>query len=229
MNVEFDLGEGAGETVRLDACLVGPLGNIGHQAVAGRIGEVVVDQRIAGNVDLGRQLAMTVGADEEVNMRRALAVATERRKQLLRRAARRHAVAVRHNALKLVTALGVGHDRATHIERCLHPGRVEVRIEAAGITVPDFDRRTFQRLAGGIIDGAVHDQRVTVGVAAVIETGEAFRCRCAGDIKRPFDGARCRILDAELLVDSVETFVEEVVEAEAGRDQAGLAGSTDFV
>src|SRR3546814_6021422 len=114
----------------LDAGRVGALDDLADQPVAGGVGEVVVDQRVVSQVDLGGQLAVAVGADEEVDVRRALAVAAERGEQLLGRAAGRHAVAAGHDAAKAVAALFVGDDRAAHVERRLLAGRVEVRIEA---------------------------------------------------------------------------------------------------
>src|SRR3546814_4853480 len=118
---------------RLDAGLGAALGELRHQALAGGVGEVVVEQRIAVDVDLGGQLAVVVGADEEVDVRRTLAVAAKRGQQLLGRAARGHAVAAGQDAAEAVPALFVGDDRAAHVERRLHASRVEVRIEAARV------------------------------------------------------------------------------------------------
>src|SRR3546814_12732692 len=73
---------------RLDAGLVAALGDLLHQALAGGVSEVAVEQRIAVDVDLGGQLAVVVGADEEVDVLRTLAVAAKRGHQLLARAAR---------------------------------------------------------------------------------------------------------------------------------------------
>src|SRR3546814_14347880 len=75
-------------------------------------------------------LAVVVGADEEVDVRRTLAVAAKRGQQLLGRAARGHAVAAGQDAAEAVPALFVGDDRSAHVERRLHASRVEVRLEA---------------------------------------------------------------------------------------------------
>ena len=100
---------------------------------------VIVDQRIALDIDLGGQLAVTVGADEEVDMRRALAVAAEGRQQPFGRASGRDAIARGQDALEPVAAVLVGDDRAAHVEVGLQAGRVEVRIEAARVAVPAED------------------------------------------------------------------------------------------
>src|SRR5690606_32858905 len=115
------------------------------------------------------QLAMRIGADEEVDVRRTLAVATEREQQLLGGAARRHAVAIGHDAAEAVATQLVGDDGAAHVERRLRAGRVEVRVEAAGIAMPDFDAGAWHRLAIGAIYRAMHDQQLAIGVATVIE------------------------------------------------------------
>src|SRR3546814_9192852 len=77
-------------------------------------------------------------------------------------------------AAEAVAALFVGDDRAAHVERRLLAGRVEVRIEAAGVAVPHLDLRARRRLAVGVVHGAVHDQRMAVRVAAVVEPGKAL-------------------------------------------------------
>jgi len=73
MDVEDDLGEGALQVVGRNGGCVSALDKGRNQTVAGRIGEVVVDQRVALDVDLGRQLAVAFAADEEVDMGLALA------------------------------------------------------------------------------------------------------------------------------------------------------------
>src|SRR5258708_39474516 len=60
-----------------------------NQILAGRVGEVIPNQRVALNIDLRRQLAVLVGGDEEVDMRRTVAMASEPVQQLLGRALRR--------------------------------------------------------------------------------------------------------------------------------------------
>ena len=104
-----------------------------------------------------------------------------------------------------------------------------MRVEAAGVTVPDLDGGARQRLAVGVVDGAVHDQRMAVRIRAVVEAGKAVRDRRAGHIERSFDRAWSRVVDAEFRVDRIEALVKEVVEAQAGRNQACLPGRADIV
>ena len=54
------------------------------QAIAGGEGEVVVQVRIAVDVDLGRQLAVARRRHKEVDMRRAVTVPAKSSQQLLR-------------------------------------------------------------------------------------------------------------------------------------------------
>src|SRR3546814_7503320 len=54
--VEADLAERPVHVVGLDAGRVGALDDLADQPVAGGVGEVVVDQRVVGQVDLGGQL-----------------------------------------------------------------------------------------------------------------------------------------------------------------------------
>src|ERR1700748_1379627 len=60
-----------------------------NQFLTRRISEVVPDQRIAFDVELRGQLAVLVRGDEEVHMRRTVAVTTEHVQQALGRAVRR--------------------------------------------------------------------------------------------------------------------------------------------
>src|SRR3546814_13847809 len=80
-------------------------------------------------------LAVVVGADEEVDVRRTLAVAAKRGQQLLGRAARGHAVAVGQDAAEAVPALFVGDDRAAQVERRLHARDLKSVVEGKSVSV----------------------------------------------------------------------------------------------
>src|SRR5690606_20469245 len=99
------------------------------------------------DIDLRRQLAMTVGADKEMDMRGAIAMATQLVEQTLRGTVGRTAVAAGHDALELIAALVIGDDRAAHIERRLFARGVEVRVKAFGVGMPHLDLSAGQRLA----------------------------------------------------------------------------------
>src|SRR5690606_19504352 len=107
----------------------------------------------------------------------------------LRGAVRRAAVAMGHDALETILALLIGNNRAAHIERLLLARRVEMRVKALGVAMPDFNFRAGYRLAICSAHGAVHDQGLAVGVAAIVQAGEAMLHRRAGDIQRAFNGA----------------------------------------
>ena len=72
--VEGDRGIGVVQPVRPDAHGVGHLLDRRDQFVAGREGEVVVQVLVAVDVDLRRELPVAGRRDEEVDMRRPVAV-----------------------------------------------------------------------------------------------------------------------------------------------------------
>lgn len=77
MNVEDDLGEGTIQFVFLNAVSVSTLDHVWHETIASGIGKIVINERVARNVDLRRQLAVAIGAYEEMDVGGALAVAAE--------------------------------------------------------------------------------------------------------------------------------------------------------
>ena len=179
----------------MDAFLIISLDHMRHQPITGSIGEVIIDQWIALDIDLGCQLAMIRGADEEMDVRRPLAMPTKRRQQPFRRTAGRHPITAGKNALKLVAAIVVGDDGAAHVERRLFASRIEMRVEAAGVAVPHFDFGARLRLLVRIVYHAMHDQRLAVGVAAIIKPRKADRFRGTGNVKRPFDRSGRLVID----------------------------------
>src|SRR5690606_27111435 len=84
--------------------------DLADQPITGGVGEVVPQVLVTGQVDLGGQVAMARRRNEEVDVRRALAVAAEQVQAFLGRALRVAAVARRHDAACAVAALGVGDD-----------------------------------------------------------------------------------------------------------------------
>ena len=66
---------------------------------------------------------------------------------------------------------------------------------------------------------AVHEQHFAL-LAAVVEPRLVLEQRCARDIERAFDGARCAALDARLALRLVHAEVEEGFKAEARHKQA---------
>src|SRR5690606_31921785 len=133
----FNFGERRGQPVRCNAFCIIALNDWGNQTFPSSVGEVIIDQGVTIDIDLRGELAMAVGGHEEVNMRGTVAMTAELIKQFLRRAIRRAAVAVRHDALEAVATLLVGNDGATHVERLLLTGGIEMGIKPLGIGVPD--------------------------------------------------------------------------------------------
>src|SRR3546814_15673381 len=97
------------------------------QAFARGISEVVINQRIAVDVDLRSQLTVFIRRHEEMYVRGAVAVATEFIQQRLGRAVGRATVTFGKGALELITALIIGNYGAAHIERLLQIGRGSCR------------------------------------------------------------------------------------------------------
>src|SRR3546814_2161863 len=117
------------------------------QAFARGISEVVINQRIAVDVDLRSQLTVFIRRHEEMYVRGAVAVATEFIQQRLGRAVGRATVTFGKGALELITALIIGNYGAAHIERLLLAGGVEVRVKAFGVALPTLDLGPRNRLA----------------------------------------------------------------------------------
>ena len=72
--VELDFGKPTAHAVGRGTLLVVAEGNLGDQFVTSGVGEVIVQVLVAIQVDLGGQVAMVIGRDEEVNVRRTLAM-----------------------------------------------------------------------------------------------------------------------------------------------------------
>lgn len=76
VEVDFGVAAGVQATGAGGAGVVAEV-DVGDEFVAGGVGEVVVQVFVAGQVDLGGQVTMAGGGNEEVDVRRALAVAAE--------------------------------------------------------------------------------------------------------------------------------------------------------
>src|SRR5215510_91108 len=95
--IESDPGEGFIEPELVDLSCIGNAIDSGDQFVASAEGEIVVQVFVAVYIDLGRELAIAGGADEKMDMRWPITMATHRLQQLLRLATGRTGVAVWHN------------------------------------------------------------------------------------------------------------------------------------
>src|SRR5271166_6213060 len=119
-----------------------------------------------------------------------------------------------------VAALGIGLDAAAQIVFRLR--RVEERIAAERVGVPDVDDGASYRLAVCVAHLAVHEQHLA-RLAAVVEPCFSLGERCPRDIERTLYGARRAALDAGFALRLVRAKVEERFDAEAGHQQADLA------
>src|SRR3990167_1884341 len=132
LEVELQFGEAAA----LHATVTGGCGvldelDVADQAIAGGVGEVVPQVLLAGQVDLGGQVAVARGGDKEVDMCRALAVAAKQVQAFLGRAIRGAAITARHNAAGAIAALGIGDDAPAQVVVAL--ALIEVGVVALGV------------------------------------------------------------------------------------------------
>src|SRR5450830_1734172 len=109
--------------------------------------------------------------DEEVNMRRALPVASQLIEQLLGRPGRWAAIAGRHDAAKTEVTLSIGLDAAAQVELRLRG--VEPGVSAAGIGLPHIDNRPSHRFTLRVPYLTAHEQR-HARVLAVIQARFVF-------------------------------------------------------
>src|SRR5690606_25346636 len=96
--------------------LVGDLADGRYQAFPSGKSEVVPQERVAIDIDLGSQFSVAVGGDKEVNVRRTRAVPAQCLQHCLGSAIGRYAVAQRHDTLKTVAAVFIGAYAAAQIE-----------------------------------------------------------------------------------------------------------------
>ena len=171
---------------------------------------------------------MAVRGDEEMNVRRPLAVTTEHVEHLLGRPVGRAAIAGRHDAARPVIAVLVGDDPPAQVVFGL--ALVEVGIVALGVGVPEIDHRTGQRLAGRIENTALQEHHSgDIVFATVIHARDALSDWRAGDVQRTFDGARGAADQSFLFVLGVLQQVEVMLQSESGDQQAGFVATAETV
>ncbi len=118
---------------------------------------VGVDELVVGDVELRDQRLVAVLAGEEMKMRRPHVVPALRAQEISRRSIDRDRVARRLHAAKADMAVGVGEEFAAQVHVGLH--RVLVLVEAFGRGVPDVDLRAHDRIALGVAEEGVDEQR----------------------------------------------------------------------
>src|SRR5207249_6155625 len=101
-----------------------------QQTFARTEGEVVARKRVVTEIDLRCQRAIAWRLDEEMHVRRTVAMAAERLHQDVGRAARRHAVAARQDRTERVAAIGAELEAAAVVECGLPARRIKMRVKA---------------------------------------------------------------------------------------------------
>ncbi|MNT18139.1 hypothetical protein D3C72_1533210 [compost metagenome] len=171
-------------------------------------------------------MTITRGGNEEVDMRRTIAMATQLVEQLLGRSVRRAAITRRHDAARTVAAFGIGDDTSAQV--VVRLGAVEVRIGALGVGMPQVHHGASHRLALLVQDTALEEHH-RARIQAVVHPYFAFGHRCAGYIQRPFDGARSTAADAGFGILGIQLQVQVVFDAQPGHQQAGFLARTQAV
>ena len=93
-------------------------------------GEVVARKRVVTEIYLRCQRAIAWRLDDEMHVRRTVAMAAERLHQEVGRAARRHAVAARDDRTERVAAIGAELEAAAVVECGLLARRIKMRVKA---------------------------------------------------------------------------------------------------
>src|ERR1043166_5736367 len=125
------------DNMRIAAAAVGRR----QQTFARTEGEVVAGKRVVSEIDLRCQRAIAWRLDEEMHVRRTVAMAAERLHQDVGRAPRRHAVAVRHDRSERVAAISAELEAAAVVECGLLARRIKMRVKALWIGMPDMEDR----------------------------------------------------------------------------------------
>ena len=122
--------------------------------------------------------------------------------------------------------MSIGDDSPTQVELGLTG--IEIGIGAARVGVPHIHHGTGQRLAGGVLDLALHEQlnaRVEAVIQSCFEVGQ-WRTRY---IQRAFDGARGAAGFAGLLVFGVHQQVQVMLKPKASHQQPGFLARAQYV
>src|SRR5262245_17719227 len=117
-----------------------------QQALARAEREIGRGKWIVAEVDLSRQRSIARRLNEEVHVRGSVSLAPERLHERFTGAARRAAVAARRFRVEGIAPVVAKLYAATIVERRLFSSRVEVRVEALGVGVPDVQDSVFDGL-----------------------------------------------------------------------------------
>src|SRR5216684_1031411 len=217
--IEVDPRKRLVEASLMDLTCVANALDMRDQLVAGAECEIIVQILVARDVDLGRELAVAGGRDEEVHVRRPVAMAVQRLQQLLGLAAGRTGVAARHDRTESGAAILVRLDSATEVIGRLR--RVEMRVVAHRVGMPDVNHGAGDRLPQNVADLAFHEHHLTV-VGTVVEPHLALRKRRPSDVERPLDGAHGGTGEPGAPLRLIESKIEKMLEHDARYDQSEL-------
>ena len=183
-----------------------------------RAGDVAV-QVVAGvDEQLGDQRLVALGADDQVDVRRAPRAPVGGGGHLAGRPVERDRVRPRDHRDELVAAIGAGPDLAAQV--ALRRTRHEARVAALGVRLPDVEVGVGQRLAVGVGHDARDDRAVAGLVGAVGELERRVEQRRVGQVERAEDRALGAVAVAEHLL------LDDVLDVDVA-EQRPLAGLAD--
>src|SRR4029077_3391242 len=157
--------------------------------------------------------------DEEMHVRRTVAMAAERLHQDVGRAPRRHAVAARHDRSERVAAIGAELEAAAVVECALLARRIKMRVKALRIGMPDMEDRVRNGLTVSAAHRSRHGQNFTL-VRIIGEVCAAFDKRCAGNVERPLDRPRCSTRQSCSRVLCIHMKIEKMFDANTWDDES---------
>src|SRR6266404_4402221 len=178
--IELDPGERTCDAQRLVALGVRHGLERHDQAVARGECEIVVDEGVAWDVDLCGQSLGARGGDQEMNVRRPISMTPQRRKEFGGRAVGRYRVTRRQKTAKPIRTVAVHSDPSSQFELLLR--RIEMRVAAVLVAMPDIDDGSLQGGALGVENPALHDQHGSPRRRAVIQAHFGRRQRCVWNI-----------------------------------------------
>ena len=183
-----------------------------------RAGDVAVEVVAGVDEQLGDQRLVALGADDQVDVRRAPRAPAGGGGHLARRPVERDRVRARDHRDELVAAVGVGADLAAQV--ALRRAGHEARVAALGVGLPDVEVGVGERLAVGV-GHAARDARAVAGlVGAVGELERRVEQRRVGEVERAEDRALRAVAVAERLL------LDDVLDVDVA-EQRPLAGLAD--
>ena len=133
--------------------------------------KITRSEGIIAEIDLSGQSTVARCFHEKVNVSRTLAVTPQRAHQLVGSAAGGHCITARHLGAEGIAAIIAELYATAVVERALHSGRIEMRIEARGICMPNVEYGSLHGFAIWPNHLPAHVQRggILVGILGQVD------------------------------------------------------------